>query len=332
MATEYVDWLYEYEETVKTQYPDEQQKVARDGLRVVLARVTGLDELPDSDPLRQAYRNLEAYELESQYERRDMGGESELWLLIRYNPDAIHKLIRSAGLPLWSSQRPRVLLIVSTIEGGQLTILVGESRNPIVLSARVSAHTRGLPISLPILDISELQILYQGSIAFGYLREIRQLRHRYGVDLVATAYVAPVELGFSRINMTLYEQEAVSRSTFDVPKPAQVGAAIVDSIVRHLTAQYAVPSTEQGTLRLVVGNVVSMEAFQGIFDYLEQWEFINDVVLKAFSGDELELALYTGTTWEQFSPFLLDDQLLVVTSDANQQFGNERHFVWRGSK
>ena len=334
-ATEYIDWLYEYEQPVQTRTHQEEQRVSAEGLRVVLIRVTGLAVLPENEALKQAFSNLDAYQLDTRYvstTQIESQSRSAISLAVRFNPVAIQNLVRAAELPLWSTFRPRVLLIASTVQEGKWKVLQSKSGQPLERALHRAARHRGLLINQPVMDLIEHQYLSEGAIAFDYFRDFKEMNRRYGTDMVATIGLAPIDLNRYRVNLKLFKTELVGNWVFDVDSIAECGDVIVDAIVDHLTAIYAVQSTARDVLQLAVDGIDSTTAYRTLLRYLEKWDFIDEVILRSLVGERLEVELHTATTWVQFSTYLDIDQLLVVDGSGDQASHNTRYFTWRGSK
>ena len=113
IRTDVVDWLYHVEVPVATQSASETQAAAAQAFVTVLTRITGLEEIPRNAMVVAALRNPERFYAQYRFVRRPNGVagavDQQTVLEIGFDPRSVQDLVRSAALPLWSANRPRVL-------------------------------------------------------------------------------------------------------------------------------------------------------------------------------------------------------------------------------
>ena len=100
-----LDWLYEVEAPVPSRTPADRHAAAQQALDTMLTRLTGLVEVPREPAIAAALAAPERY-----YQRYSFvaeGGETRL--AVSFAPQALHKLIAEAALPIWAADRPVAL-------------------------------------------------------------------------------------------------------------------------------------------------------------------------------------------------------------------------------
>ena len=119
---EVVPWLYDIDVVVASQGDAERRRAAGAALTQVLSRVTGLRELPFSAKVDDAIRKPERYYVRYGFATRDIPPEdgedavAETRLNIHFERGPLLELLRQTGLPVWSADRPSVLVWV-VLEG-----------------------------------------------------------------------------------------------------------------------------------------------------------------------------------------------------------------------
>jgi hypothetical protein len=139
-------WLYSVDVPVADQSPGARQGAARDGLAVVLSRLTGLARMPDDARIRSALASPDRYYSRFGY----VAGAAPDTIAVRlqFSPPALFDLIRSTGLPIWPSARPavRATLVLNDGAGPRFADPVADQLLVDALQAR--ALERGIPLSV----------------------------------------------------------------------------------------------------------------------------------------------------------------------------------------
>ncbi|MDE0191379.1 MAG: DUF2066 domain-containing protein, partial [Gammaproteobacteria bacterium] len=125
-SAEIVPWLYDVEIVVASQSDADRRRAASAALAEVLTRVTGLREIPFVAQVDEAIRESERYYVRYGFATRDIepeeGGDlvAQTHLEIHFERGTLLDLLRRTGLPVWSADRPTVLVWV-VLEGGALS-------------------------------------------------------------------------------------------------------------------------------------------------------------------------------------------------------------------
>ena len=328
-----LSWLYDVEFAVTDQSEQERLAALREGLEIVLLRVTGLRDLPDSPFIDAAYRDLDAYQMQFRYEQIHTGIDLEVLnrLIINYDQKAIHALIREAQLPVWSAQRPHVLFLVSWVDGDRRKVLNETIENEVQSVIRNVALRRGVAFSQPIMDFTDQTILREGALAFGFVTSLEALRHRIRADLVVTVRVDPLAFEQHRVWLSIYDTTGRHSQVFDVGNRADTAAEIVHRTADYLAERYAVTGGEATALRMVVSGISDISEYKGVLDYLSKWEFIDRVLLSSVKHDRVEFELRTASTWEQLAIYFDEDGLLTPQPTDSLSLNQTPEYVWRDS-
>ncbi len=328
-----LDWLYDVEFEVADQSAQVRLNAFREGLEIVLLRVTGLRQLPDLEALDAAFENLNAYQLQFHYLDRHEIDDPEvgLRLHISYDMDAVQTLVRALQLPVWTAQRPRVLFLISVAAGNQRTVLSQSNPHELQDVISAAAYRRGIAYSQPLMDFSDSFALREGSIAFNFLTDIGALTSRLQADLVVSARVDPIPFRRYRVWLHIYDGTDRRLRIFDESSLSTAIKGVVYRTADELADRYAVLGYETTALNLVVEGISSIGEYIAIRDYLEQWEFIDHVLVRSVKLDRFEFELRTASSWEQFVMHLEEDGALIPLEPDTSLLNPMPTYVWRGS-
>lgn len=163
--------LYKVREAVATQQPSEREEALRQAFDTLLLRLTG-----DTDTQNKNVAQLrqDPQQLISKYVYEEGA------VVVDFDPLTTERALRSAGLSLWGAERPGILAwwLTETVEGSQL---VGDTRDG-TADLQAAAQHRGLPLRLPLADLSEQLAVTAETLAAKDPQELRELSERYDAD------------------------------------------------------------------------------------------------------------------------------------------------------
>ena len=151
--------LYEAEVPWFDQEAGDRAGAFRQALRQVLVKVTGLRRFDDTAPIESLVGNAQG--LVQQYQLRtveiEIDGtsvqEPRLWA--RFDEGAVERLVREAGLAVWSRPRPPVLVWLAAGVDGSMLSVGSEGSEAIAEILRRGAASRGALLDLPLLDLQD---------------------------------------------------------------------------------------------------------------------------------------------------------------------------------
>jgi hypothetical protein len=137
--------LYQVREAVSSQQPEERAAALSRALDTLVLRLTGKADAAQSPALKALRKDPQ--QIVSQY-----GYEGDT-LLVDFDPLSTDRQLRQAGLALWGANRPSILLwwLSDASEGSHL---IGDGQAA-AASLNQAAQHRGLPLRLPLADLSE---------------------------------------------------------------------------------------------------------------------------------------------------------------------------------
>jgi len=327
-----VEGIYVIEQPVEAQTDAERTRVAAEGLLTVLTRLTGLVSIPRNEQVvaalgaPQAYYNRFLFFTKS----RPDGSEQQI-LKITYQTAAIQKLIEQASLPVWWAKRPKVVAWVVLESGGERRILSDDQRHPLVQALRARGELRGVPLSLPRMDLSD-SVAISAAEVWGKLgQSLDAAAARYQADIVLVGRVARSADFLSgtkpyRGDWEAWVEGQLVAVNFDSLNAEQVAGLGVDLIADQVMEQYAVLPRGIQSQSLRVSGLYDIDDYAQLMQYLEGLEFVADVGVTELSPNTVNLSVTSRAQQNQLEMLLTTEGYL--TKDRLHR-GRDSRFIWR---
>ena len=267
--------LYEVEVPVVGQDVAVRQDAMRAALAEVLVKVSGnlavgalpgIAELVNTAPqyVQQfVYRN--AAPLPGQ--RSSQPPARVLW--VRFDRDAVIRVLRSSGVAIWGNARPSLLLWLDVREQNERAIVGVDNKPEWKLFVDSVGKSRGVPLLLPTLDADDLANVQRVDPWSASPEEVLRISARYRAEAVL---VGKIELnnGAWQSTWSLYDQD--NRQAWTTPGETRDAAVLdglqtaVDALVAHYNA--ASTATTDAGLSLQVNDVQTLEEYARVTKYL----------------------------------------------------------------
>ncbi len=322
---EQIEGLYTVAIPVSSQSSKVLRSATREGLATVLLRVSGHGEMLADPAIKAAVKDARRYMKQFQYEQvavargdtvLDQGDRpiEQLMVLIEFEPKLIEQLLRGAGLPFWSSNRPAVLVWM-VVEDGDGRRFVGAGTDPAIIQAVMANTTRrGLPLTLPALDLEDMVAVSPDEL--WRLNNHRALAavERYQASSMLLGRVSQLSNGqwLGRWNYHLAGQRL--RFDGDAESIDAYVAAAIDQVADLMAAQYAIAPVDiaEGGLLMRLAGVKDFSDYAQAVSYLEGLAAIHHANVVHIEGDEIILRLTADGLLPQLQQVLARDQRLLA--------------------
>jgi hypothetical protein len=344
-----VNDLYQANVVVDTQDRIQREQAIKEALQGVFLKVGGKKSVLSHEVLKKAQQIASRYVSQYRYQRID----SQLSLIVSFNEEKVNQLFKEANLPLWGSLRPQVLLWLIDEQGVNRSI-VGSSADSIIPSSVNEFSTqRGLPIVMPLMDLTDsTQVVL--SDFWGYFPEqIQQASLRYFADIIVVMRVSDSSLVDVNENtvqsnalddvscgLLCEQQELVIPKVLDwrvftqgtlytkkyqgVDKISLIDQGLSD-ITELIYHSYALLASAESDFVIEVNNVTSLTSDTQLFDFLKALSAVNAVTLISAQGDVRQFKLdLIGSKVSFLASLKLNDKLTQQFDSFNhtQQFNN----------
>lgn len=237
----------------------------------VLVRVTGQRDVAmrsEAAPLME-----QAEQFIQQFTTR---GEV-LW--VAFDGPSLERAVAASGLPVWNRDRPAILVWLAVDRGGGARKLIGaDSADPVKRQVEAAAAARGLPLIWPLADSIDRSAATVADIWGGFGERVAAASERYRAEVVLVGRLSGRSGRDPYGSWDLQSNAGVERWRGSVTGGLNQAA---DFLVARLAAAPEVASITS----ITVSNVYSVEAYGETLNYLERLSLIDNVQLRAASGD-----------------------------------------------
>ncbi|MBE9539720.1 MAG: DUF2066 domain-containing protein [Proteobacteria bacterium] len=295
---------------------------AKAALSEVLVKVSGSTDVLQNPVLQSALGN--ARNLVQQYAyTRQQGNSGELRARFEFDDSIISEMLGKAGAPLWTANRPSVLVWM-VIEGPAGRQFLNRESSPEMLS-RVTEDfaRRGVPVQFPLYDLNDTAMISADEVWRLNAASLSGASQRYGVQHILAGRLAILSNG-SWVGDWSYlaDNSRIDRS-IRVGDPEAFLQAGVSLVAEAMSAKYAVaPSTSASEgVKVLVSGVSNYSDYAGIVVWLEGLELIEVANVEQIRGDTIQLNLVAQADAGQLAAIIeLNKRLLPVrSSDSDIQ-------------
>lgn len=319
---EQVVQVYRAEALVASQSQAERNSATQVALGEVIWRVTGdsaaLDHPNVREALNQAQRYLYEYSYASTDEQLEVDGKSvrATKVILKFSSQAIEKLLRESGLPLWPANRPKLLVwqIMTDESGTTHRVLEDEARKALYDQAAL----RGLPLLLPMHDFEDSIALGSDSLWNMDESAIRSASERYKPDAILVGRYRQ-QSGVWHAEWLLLHGSASQQFKVQSAGSPDLFIQAVNTVADYFARLYAITPSEGGSDAIVirVGEVRDFATYKKVQRYLEGLAMINRVEVVTAHQDQLLIRLYTeGDLPLLLSTLELGKKLFPVVSES----------------
>ena len=329
-----IDWLYDVEVPVATQSSSDTRAAAARALATVLTRVTGLKVIPRNPMVTAALRNPGRFYARYRFVRKAGGAkdavDQQTVLEVGFDPRTVQDLVRSAALPIWSANRPRVLAWI-VLEEDVPILAASDDTAPWVRTIKARSRDRGLLVQLPLMDLADRERISGSTVSGGFSEQILGASERYGAQYVLTARIWMDGGGLWRGVGGLMFEGRQTNFAHEAETRDEVCEKLLDAVADELVQRFVVFGLHTEGISIWVSGVRSVSEYGSLLRYLQSLEFIDRVDVAEVSINQIRIVVHTRSTLSRLSELLYSDG--VITSDAskNSEFDSNQ-YVWRGEQ
>jgi len=170
-----------------------QQAAKQQGLLDVLVKVSGQRDIADNPSVQNRLNDVDGLITQLGYGEtaRTENNESVRTLEVGFDSQQVQALLRDAGLPLWGTPRPSVLVWLVDDRSAEREIVWEQSDVALVDALRDSAAKRGLPVLVPVGDFDDLMAISASDLWGGFIGPVSDASQRYQADGIVIAKLIP---------------------------------------------------------------------------------------------------------------------------------------------
>lgn len=329
--------LYDVKYEVASQSASELNRASKEALKTIFVRVSGSVKVLENLTIKAAISNPRSFIKQFQYERlgSEANGDEKLFALMEFESQLVDGKLREAGLSLWSSNRPTILLWL-TVEDTRGRRFATKDSDPDIVEAIISsARLRGLAVKLPLFDLEDTLAVTPDEAWSLTNWRLRAAAERYGADTVLLGRVSRLSNG-QLFGKWIYSFDP-QRLDFDTESdnPIDYLAAGLHPVAELLAQRYAVAPiniAENGVLLRLTG-ILNYVDYARAINYLESVSAIRHANVVDIEGNEIIIRLIAdGLVSQLQNAFALDRKLLEPRrSSYGGTYGISLDYVWSES-
>ena len=327
VRAEIVKDLYTAEVPVADQSPAQLASASRDALAAVFVKVSGSESVLRNPGIAAALPDARKHVQQYSY-GQDPGVPGGLFLRAVFDQGYIKDLMIEAGAPIWTANRPLVLVWLVKEAAGGWQFVNADTDPALVKEMRREFFRRGVPLQLPLYDLVDTAALTVDQARALDSAALNQASTRYQLqDVLVGEFALQPDGGalgkwnyFSGTERSEHSAKAASEALF-----LRDGVSLV---TEAMAARYAVAASGQGVgLVISVAGVTSYADYAAISSWLESLELVERADVESVQGDRILVRLQA-----QAAP----DQLATVI-ELNKQFvpvpvtgaGADLNYLWQ---
>jgi hypothetical protein len=271
---ETVKGLYQVREPVSSQTQEERDQATQRALDTLVLRLTGDPKAAQSPGLAAVRKDPQ--QIISQYGFD--AGPPEV-LKVDFDPTTTEQALRRAGLSLWGANRPSILgwWLNDSTEGSSL---VGDAQASAAPLRRAAQH-RGLPLRLPLADLSEQLVATAPNLEGTDAAPLRGASERYNADALLAVH-AREEGGQWQAKWHLWLGDQKEAGSVRGADQAAVADAVMLAVSQRLAPRFVVKAGASGEQLLEVQGM-NLEHYAALGRLLEPF----GARLQSVDGDRI---------------------------------------------
>jgi len=280
--------LYEVEVPVYSQAKKARKDAMRRGLLEVLIKISGSSDIPFTPGIPGVLGNAAQYVQQFRYSvwpasrpvpQVPVGEKIPnkiLW--VKYDKQALNKILQNQGLPIWGRSRPVALIWLAVEDNGERYLLGNDNNDEMKRLFEIESKRRGMPILLPLLDLQDQVAIRVLDVWGDFQEEILQASLRYQTKAILSGRLFRDSYDGWLAKWTLYEEnERVNWESTGSSQASVFGDAI-DKVANRLSARYAqvINETSEDAFFIIVKNVNKLSDYARVNKYLKSLASVAD--------------------------------------------------------
>jgi hypothetical protein len=297
--------LYLAKVTVASQSKKDRGYALKNAMQSVLVKVGGEKTIFQHPAFKTSLKQYDRFVTHYRYERI----ANENYLIATFNQNKINQLFVDAGLPIWGSLRPQVVLWLINEDGLIRQTISESSRSPLTEVINSFSEQRGLPVIIPLMDLTDASQLATSDVWGRFAEPIYLASERYLAETIITIRLS---------NSSLLSSDVLSENCELICQPMKVLdwsfiSSSNNEIKQEFSEQYQ--GTNSQLLLTQALNDITDKIYQS---YALTTEFNNEIQIDVANIDSLN----TYVEVDQFLQTISSVQAVKLIK-AN---GNTRRF------
>jgi len=268
-----VNDLYQASIAIQSQTNRDRPAALKQALAAVLLKVGGGKSVLNDSILKKSLKNHQQYltqyrykyrtiSVENSLKRHNQRNEKQLYIVASFNEAKINQLFQLANLPLWGSLRPQLLLWLIDEQGLSRRILSNSTDSLIPSIVKTFSEQRGLPILMPLMDLTDASQITMSDIWGRFEQPIRTASLRYAAEAIVVMRIS---------NSSLKDVSSEQSSVDSLPNTVNCGllCAQPQQVLQSYVLDWSLITAKQTFSQQYLGEQRSVLLKQGLADITE---------------------------------------------------------------
>ena len=290
-----VDHLYQAEVSVADQGQQERNRAITEGFRQMLVKVTGNPNIGLNQSLAGTFRKASRFV--QQYRYRVETGEADTaaeqrFLRITFDKQAVDRVLRENGLPVWGKSRPLIIVWTGFDNGSRRKLLSPEFDQKIMTMFNSAADSRGIPLLFPVMDLQDQSAISASDLWGAFEEPVRNASRRYQADSILMVRIKSGSGGSVRSSWSLLGSNDARQWDFRGQTFSGVINQGMNTVADHLATIYA--PAGGGDAQVVNMQVSGLDTFEDLLKvefFLKAQETVQQYQLRQSQADKAIFAL-----------------------------------------
>lgn len=325
-----IEDLFEARVEIADQTQRSQNSAVKDAFKLVLVKVSGNRDLLSDETIRRHIEQARSFLLSYRFDLQP----DKIFYLAEFDAQRIEKIIRFAGFSIWDKRRPdSILWLAMQDKDKQQRRLVtfSNQRDNVLDKALQTASRRGVSISFPILDLTDLQAVGVYDVWNGFTQTIVKASGRYLAGFVVSASVFSRQQESWTGQWTIAHKGQYSTGEISADSAASVISELVEILADNQAQLYALGTSDisEEKIKIIVGNINKLTNYVEVSEFLQSLTVVLSATLVEQIGDKgiFELELF-GDQGDLENALRLADRM-QPTGDQSDQPDEAMSYVWR---
>ena len=293
LQADVIEDLYLATVPVESQDREERQEAIRTGLSQVLVRVTGSNQVLTAPAIEAALNQPTRYAQRFRYQKQEKNGVKIQVLWMRFDEGAITKLLQNNQMPVWGRTRPATLLWLVVDDRRKRTLISNDKQAEARQIIEEQARLRGLPLRLPLYDLTDRANLSITDIWGNFEEAILRASSRYQTEAVLVGRVYRTSAKRWAGRWTLYtdgRQQNWQTSGESLEVALLPGVSQTTGILAQRYAQVD-NALSSDQLRVQIKGVGALAAYMRVVKYLDSLDAVSQVQPSSIESNSVVFTL-----------------------------------------
>lgn len=275
----------------------ERNVAVRDAMGKVLVKVTGNRQVTSRKALAAELDNASRYLQQYRYQSLSAAQRSDQpqqQLLTSFDKNELDRLLRNLGLPVWSANRPTILIWLGDEQRAKRRLLTPDLDSSVRAAVDRVAAARGLPLMLPLMDLEDQGQLQVADLWGDFENNIRAASRRYAPDLILTGRLIETAARSWRGDWRLYSADSQSHWSSAAATREELVTDALQQAADNLANRFAPLREERSlsTVRLRVAGISALTDYAAVLELLSSQNSLERVVLVAVEPEAVVYDLH----------------------------------------